>query len=320
MRTYFRVSLDREVPILPLQHFTVDFSKACPDDFCSIMKPRFLTFAGILVFAAQPLLAQSQTSPEFLPLGIGNSWTYVEIIDAPFSEPDTVWFDPYVVSDTVSFEDTLYYVWNHPSPFVDTLRSDADGRIWARIDGSDELLFDFTLDSGGTYSVREYEVTVQHEDTVTVAAGRFLDAVTILFDRPDAVDDEHSFTFAEGVGIISAFGTGQVNELYSAQIGDEKLGATGIEDDRFSGRLRATAFPNPFTTRARIQLESRSRRPARAAVYNLVGRKVAELQPQECSTTSCVFVWDAPNLPNGVYFVAISQGRLNKSLPLVKMR
>jgi len=89
------------------------------------------------------------------------------------------------VSNPVAINDTLYYVVPLPDLFSDTLRTDAAGRIWARMDGEDRLFFDFTLAGGPCYLFREhgddYEVTVTREPDLNIHLGAFTDAVTFRF-------------------------------------------------------------------------------------------------------------------------------------------
>lgn len=300
--------------------------------YTSLMRPmsrwrHVLTLLLLLV----PLHIQAQTAntTSYFPLERGNSWTYFLVLEPPNAPPDTLWGGTYSIDETISINDTLYYVAGYPFSLADTLRADGEGRMWARVQGNDTLLFDFTLAEGETYRFQTpyrpnvtYQVSLERGGTTVVGAGRFEDVVTVRFDDPQWLDEERSFTFAPGVGIVQANGElGDYEELYSAEVGGQVI--TAIEEDVASSleALQAFAFPNPFSISTTIIVPFTAGSPrVKAIVYDALGRNVATLRDGECDMHRCKFAWDGSRLPNGAYYVKVEQGRQTQMIKLILSR
>ena len=182
----------------------------------------FSLWLGLAVAAAQPA-----DTTNYFPLEVGNSWTYYSVGHPPSAPPDTAIGLPQEIVHTWSINDTLYYLAPHEDSLTDTLRDDGIGRVWARYRGRDVLLYDFTLEDGEKYLFQlsefvadTFEVTVDRNVTVDVAAGHFEKCIRLTFDIPLAVDDERSFVFAPTIGIVSGYdGHGVDWNLYEAVVG-----------------------------------------------------------------------------------------------------
>ncbi len=190
------------------------------------MNVRRMATTAILLLAASTANGQSADASSYFPLKVGNTWSYITVLDPPNEPPDTLNGGTFSVSKSFTINDTLYYLAAYPFSIADTLRSDEVGRVWARDGGKDVLLFDFTLGDGEAYRFypsrsphTEYEITMSRGKTVKVSAGTFEEAVTLRFDDPDFVDEERAYSFARGTGIVQAYGeVGAYVELHSAEL------------------------------------------------------------------------------------------------------
>ena len=131
----------------------------------------------LLLLLAEPsgTLAQTAGTADYFPLAVGNTWTYFTVLHPPSTPPDTLWKGTYSVTETISIGDTLYYVSTYPFALADTLRMDGAGRIWARVQEKDVLLFDFTRVEEEVYHFTTprvpgvtFEVTIAQSQTVDV--------------------------------------------------------------------------------------------------------------------------------------------------------
>ncbi len=105
----------------------------------------------ILLTLLLPFRVQAQLSDtSFFPLGVGNTWTYFQVLHPPNAPPDTLWRGIYSVAETILIQDTFYYVAGYPFSLADTLRADDQERIWARLHGKETLEFDIALAEGET--------------------------------------------------------------------------------------------------------------------------------------------------------------------------
>ena len=256
----------------------------------------------------------------YLPLDEGNSWRYFQTIHPPGAPVDTLFRGPYDVSDPVAINDTLYYVVPLPDLFSDTLRTDEAGRIWARMDGEDRLLFDFTLADGASYLFREhgddYEVTVTREPDLDIHLGAFADAVTFRFDIPQVLDDERSYTFAPDVGLVQVYGIhGDYSELYSAVV--DGVAIITHRSDRYRpADIDGHVYPNPIRDRATIVFAAGNRTSARISIHDLLGRQI-DLLDASCSIDQCRAVWKPHAAAAGLYVARMVSRDGLRSIPIV---
>lgn len=283
-----------------------------------------------LLGVSSNVIAQTTDTTDYLPLNVGNTWTYFQVLYPPNMPPDTLWKGTYSVTETVSINDTLYFVFDQAIAFAeaDTLRTNEAGRIWARIQGQDVLLFDFSLSEGEMYRFQtpdlldiHFQVTVERDQTIDVGAGHFVEGITLRFDDPQWIDEERSFTFAPGVGIVRMYGgLGDYEELFWAEVGGQIITATEATDPLSGQTLQALAYPNPFRSSTTLVVSfTGSIRPT-VGVHDVLGRKVGVLQAEACTLSRCRFSWDGFHLGSGVYYVRIDQGGQVETIPLILRR
>ncbi len=250
------------------------------------------------------VLAAPAAAQDYFPLGDDDVWAYGYIFDPPFSDPDTVRFDPVGVTERVTVHDTAYAVVALPYLPSDTVRTDAEGRVWDRVSGHDVLLLDVTRADGETYDYIDprdpdllYTVTVVRPMTVETAGGTFDNVVAFVFDSPEVVDEEFGFALAPGVGIVTAGASmlGSV-ELFEATVGGQQV--TPVETGP-AGRVDARAFPNPFASSVTVDLPPGRWRTAE--VTDALGRRVATLDVGRCGGGRCTVWWNGAGHPVGVY-------------------
>ena len=271
--------------------------------------------ALLLSLVALPAAGQS-----YFPLGDDDQWEYGYVLDPPFSDPDTVRFEPDRITDRVVIADTAYAVLDLPVVPSDTLRVDAAGRVWGRIDGRDALLFDVTRADGETYRVpdphgeSEYVVTVHRPESVTVPAGTFHDVIDFSFDVEASHDDEIGVTLARDVGMIAAGSFLEFGSLFAATVGGQYVTAA----EPAPGPGDAGAFPNPFRQSLTVTLPAGAWH--HAVVLDARGREVAALDASRCGPAGCALRWDAAGHPPGMYVVHAEGATRTVAVPVVLAR
>jgi hypothetical protein len=272
---------------------------------------------AILAFAfAVPVNAQTADASEYYPLAVGNQWTYFQ----PYPGIDTLWDGTFGV-DTLVVNDTAYFLAQHPFSFSDTLRDDGNGRILARLDGRELILFDFNAEDGATYqferSRETFDVTVSREGTVKVGAGRFEHCVSFYFDVPEALDDEHFWTFAPGVGIVEAGGfVGAYTQLFSAVVDGKVITARTAATPLETPGIQVSVFPNPFGNRMTISFSADRVVNATATLFDVTGRLIRGMDIGHCGLGRCVLHLDRDNLSPGAYFVVVTTDRDATTVPV----
>lgn len=260
-------------------------------------------------------LAQQES---YYPLETGNTWTYFYVLHPPFMPPDTVWGGVHTITEERSVNDTLYTITPHSFASANNLREDSDGRIWARVNKRDVLYWDFTLDEDSSYQFMradsiEYEVTIERDKTARVGGGYFEDVIEMHFKILDAVDGDRTYAFAQGVGIVYAFGDGgSYEELYSAEIGGRTVTSTDRPDalDR-----EISLYPNPFASTAYLNVGG-GQSEVVVTILDALGRELS-LFERPCAI-DCQF--EIKGLASGVYYLVIEAGHQRQALKLVHIK
>jgi hypothetical protein len=273
--------------------------------------------AAVLLLAAAALPAAGQG---YFPLGDDDVWEYGYVVEPPFSDPDTVRFEPDRITERTVIRDTAYAVLDLPVVPTDTLRVGEAGRVWGRIDGRDALLFDVTRADGETYRVpdphseSDYVVTVHRPESLTVPAGTFHDVIAFSFDVEGVSDDELGVTLARDVGMISAGSALNYGSLFAATVNGRLITAT----ERGPLAADAEAFPNPFHRSLTVTLPAGAWH--HAAVLDARGREVAALDASRCGSTGCTLRWNGAGHPPGTYVVHAESATRTVAVPVVLAR
>ena len=270
----------------------------------------------VFALGVSTAFAQQADTTNYFPLEVGNSWSYLQILN-PGDPPVVIHGPTRGIDASFYVNDTLYYHAPHIFGFADTLRNDEVGRIWALLGGKDVLLFDFTLADGEGYQFKwpanpddTWEVTVRRNRTKNVVAGHFEHCIVLQFDIPEAIDDEHSWAFALGVGIVEAVGfVGDYRELESAVIGGAVISSTEDDAPALPRMAEAYAYPNPFTFATTVVLPAKSGPAPTAVVYDILGRRVVSLTAGRCEPGQCEYRWDGSGRPAGSYYIVLDGSR-----------
>ena len=291
---------------------------------------RHLFVIAAVIVSTGTVLGQERDAigtADYFPLGAADSWTYGFVVAPPDGPPETYSLGPVSVRGEVSVHDTTYVLLTIPSLFTDTLRTDAEGRVWGRIDGRDRLILDLTLADGATYSFEDpgaescpsvgactSTVTVRRGLTVETLAGRFEDAVSFSFDNPQMMDDELLIALAPGVGVVRTSTYLQPFDLIEATVGGRHVTPVEVGPEPVSVR----AFPNPFTSRVTVELPPGEW--AHVEVFDTLGRRVVTLLDGPCAPTACRLEWDGSDAAPGVYLVRATGPTATTAYPVVRAR
>jgi len=79
-------------------------------------------------------------------------------------------------------------------------------------------------------------------------------------------------------------------------------------------------YPNPFNPTTRIDFTLPEKQMVRLRVYNTLGELVSEIINEEREAGSYSVIFDASNLPSGVYFYTISTGKFIASKKMSLLR
>ena len=262
---------------------------------------------------------------DYFPLEVGNTWIY----HVNSYIPDTM---TYHVSDSLNIDHVKYFLYGMFPPseyyFKDTIRMDAVGNIWKKVNGVDYLWFDFTKDSGAVYTFPDhnpsnnYNVEVVDKNfTLQTNWGNYSHCIKFLFDIPQFVDDEKFYSFAPQVGIIEMYGgDGPQLLLDSALI----IGSpTGIiyEQQSSSSLFELTQnYPNPFNPTTTISYSLHRACYVTLKIYDVTGREVKTLVNEEKPSGIYSLELNGNNLSSGIYFYQLRTNKFIQTKQMVLLK
>ena len=297
---------------------------------CRMLKSVTGVVCLLLLFTPESSSAQSESVVHYLPLEIGNSWTYIDILfPPPDFQPDTLWSGGTPLSEQVMHNDTLYYTFGFGPFGIDTVREDEKGNIWAFVESESfsVLMFDFFLEDG---TIIEYgpDHPIFPDRVLTVSAGGALAGslrprgISFYYDRPGWTDSNWSYSFEAGVGITGyGGGIGEFQTLHTATIGGQVL-ITSVE---LTGQVSAPVtlennFPNPFRTVTTIPFSVSRPSHIRLAVYDVLGREVLLLRDELVNQGVYTVEIDGSHLQSGTYFVHLQAGGKQMTRTIILVR
>ncbi|GBE28268.1 hypothetical protein BMS3Bbin03_02207 [bacterium BMS3Bbin03] len=133
--------------------------------------------------------------------------------------------------------------------------------------------------------------------------------------------------FFTPVNYVGAFGSFDWAEGWTAlsQLGFLKKSSTAVEENRLSETAPNTFelkqnYPNPFNPVTQISFALPVGGHAELTVFNLMGQKVAELVNERLNAGAYKALWNAANMPSGIYIYQLIIGahRFTKKMTLMK--
>ncbi|MCA9731919.1 MAG: hypothetical protein H6696_06510 [Deferribacteres bacterium] len=159
----------------------------------------------------------------FFPLHVGNTWVYTHM-----GSTATITYQVYAKKVIGTH---LYYQFGSSQEYADWLRIDG-GKVYRLENNTDVLWLDFNRQDGDQYNYPQentsqlggYVVTVRRDQIKEYELEqkyKYTDCVNFFFDIPQAVDDEHGYIFAPGIGIVNFYGAWVNLYLESWSIAEE---------------------------------------------------------------------------------------------------
>ena len=143
-------------------------------------------------------------SSEYFPLAESNEWRYYEAGNQDATRSIRVW-------QTITINDSLFYLYGNKLFSADTLYQDQWGRVYKRWNGHTQMWLDFSVDHEGTYQYKlseslDYTVTVIKNQSVSYDDQSFDNCISIAFDVDALADEEMTYIFAPKVGMVQSIG------------------------------------------------------------------------------------------------------------------
>ena len=290
---------------------------------------RWLFLVALLV----PSAAFAQTANEaYLPLQIGNRWSfYTVLFPPPTFEPDTTFFPPLQIEDTLHAGGHIYF--RYADGFQERfLRVDEEGRVRWLFEGRETVWIDTTVPPGETYIFMQdstdfvFTVTIEQR-TVETAGGRFVDALSFSFNDPNWIDEEYSYTLVRGVGVVSYWCCmgGIYRELSEAVIDGHVVTAREETAEVPDAPLLRSVYPHPFSEHLTVALvlPPSDGSETKVAVFDVLGRRIRVLAQGRLAPGPLYLTWDGQDdagrrVASGLYVVRLQHGGVMQARPVVR--
>ena len=103
-------------------------------------------------------------------------------------------------------------------------------------------------------------------------------------------------------------------------IGADEFYVVGFEEIKVqSPKSKIWNYPNPFTTSTTIAYELKQPSTAQITIYNHLGKQIEIIQQNQSQGKQQV-VWNAEELPSGVYFCVLKTNEGTKTTKMIKMK
>ena len=79
-------------------------------------------------------------------------------------------------------------------------------------------------------------------------------------------------------------------------------------------------YPNPFNTQATIRYDVPVHGTVRIDIYDVLGRKITTLADGEMDAGRYGTVWDAGDMPSGIYFIRMEAGEFKEVQKMVLLK
>lgn len=279
-----------------------------------------LYFSLIILFI--PLLVPNSVSAQF-PLKVGNEWNYV---DGWWSasgerEQDTVTYR--IVSDTTMSNGKTYYKMfpNRLRKFGEFLRADSNGiYFYDTVCQSEILRFNYHLEEGKIDSIAystcsdDGAYSVEFVTNTEYIFGSQIQTMTFHFVY--MVDAWNSVSLSPEFGFTSfssaSFSQNYYTSLIGCKISNVNYGyVTSVEDKDFepSAIQLLQNYPNPFNPTTEIEFYIPNQSKVGLKIYDILGEVINTLIDTELSKGWHRIVFDATNLPSGVYLYRLETNR-----------
>nr|MBN2278146.1 T9SS type A sorting domain-containing protein [candidate division Zixibacteria bacterium] len=196
----------------------------------------------------------------------------------------------------------------------------------------------------GYYRVDDGQVTIAYEPTAINPLATFSDdsglVATLYFtasdDAPETSVAIDSIYHQEVLSYSGAAISRWIRSEISDGSGESALGTTfaagtieirrptGVGDE--SDNLLPVAFelnqnyPNPFNPTTSISFSLPEKATVRLEIFNLLGQSVSILADEEFPAGHHELVWNAGDVPSGVYFYRISTGKQNLTRKMLLLK
>ncbi|MEO8512562.1 MAG: T9SS type A sorting domain-containing protein [Ignavibacteria bacterium] len=301
---------------------------------------RILTIILLLNLFYAGYSSADTVSTKFMPLKIGNVWTYVRTGGWPPYAPP-VYFKSIVQRDTVIGGHTFYCLSNSEHFFPSVQNGN-----WFRVDSSDGKLINFALNACGSSNVYIMDSLASGINDLsrmcpndTLHKRKLLSVVNNVRWGVQTVDLNFNWnsgpagflrTYSKYLGLTQS-GYGEMNPLIYTLRGCIIDGVLYGDTNTFVGINQISSeiprnfelsqnYPNPFNPSTHFGFRIADFGLVKLTIYDALGKEVAILVNIELQSGSYEADWDASAYTSGVYYYKLESGAFTETKKMVLIK
>jgi hypothetical protein len=274
--------------------------------------------------------SQADSVLAYMPLGIGNQWQYKVhhiVFGPPQTDTTTYYSFSMVERDTIMPNGYQYQV----------IKSSEFTTRYVHIDSATACVYEYENDSSRGFKTDSLRCS-QGDWFGRDSYCEFIDTATVLnyqtwvmgIDRslPD-ITVRHTLTMDVGMTykyIYESFGWGteEISNLVYAKINGNEFGELVVSQDDVRNELTGfnlhQNFPNPFNPATKLKYQIPELNFVTLKVYDVLGSEVITLVNEEKSLGTYEIIWNADNLPSGIYFYQLRAGNFVETRKMILIR
>ena len=270
----------------------------------------------LLLFLPISVMGQS-----YFPLSVGDRWNYqAQFVD--FEGFGINWNDSvYVEKDTLALSQHYFVLHGPFFPFNNIVRLDQH-YMYVYMDSTEIPFFDFSADTGTTYSAAGYTITVGIDSfSYFHGTSKFLSFQYRSAPYYRAVSFSPQFGFVH----LSWSGGQSSNDYFLVDCfigGVSYQWTTSFKSEAHfpDNYFLEQNYPNPFNPTTEISFRVPTAQFVKLTVFNLVGQDIAELLNGFVSSGEHHIEFHAQNLSSGVYFYRLNCANFTQTKKLILLR
>jgi len=269
------------------------------------------------------------------PLNVGDKWFY-NVDNSSFPGHHWNYSTTFIIkSDTVMPNNKKYF--EFPA-MLDELGTDTVSSIiylrksglkvyeYITADSNEHLLFDFSANIGDTLSYFEYEpLTGQPTNHPQYIILNSIDTLEYFLKIKLKTFNFSGILVADTLGITYATNAiGTLWSLFGATIDGKSYGnilSVQLKENKEPSNFSIYQnYPNPFNPSTIITYSLPQKSRVTLKIYDLLGKEICTLVNGEKTSGTYKVVWNAQNVPSGVYFYKITAGAFSKTNKMLLLK
>jgi hypothetical protein len=300
----------------------------------------FINILQIFLISLPDILICQPKARDFLPLAIGNRWSYTNNSVDFWAVEAATRIDSgevqYLITSSIVTKDSTIWQWkeiyNVKESFYPYYGQNTSSWI------KDTNTFELIEYADGNHRIKRTEPWYFSPNSIFLLPEDANDSSVVFRYSPAAAADtftvqgaangyNFSMLFQEGIGVTRSSCTNDKNWLGGSYISKHELKESVLmsvsprSDQKIISTLDIIGnYPNPFNPSTTITFTIKRKQHITVRIFNYLAREVVVLLDQAVSAGTHNIFWNASHLSSGVYLCSVQSGSSTKTIKLLLLK